>query len=344
VRELNFRSVPDVWGYFSVDSTGRVHEFADSQIGHLFAWGSDREEARRKMVMVLKEVSIRGDIHTTVEYLADLLQTSDYKRNAISTQWLDKRISANVVPAKPNSLLVAVLGAVWTAQGALSARRRAYLDCVERGQLPSEELLSLSTPAELIYDDTKFNFKVCATGPSTLDVECNSSSVDVHVRQLSDGGMLVVVGGKSHVVYGASESAGLRLMIDGATCMFTHEYDPTVIRAAQTGKLAKCSVPDGTHLRKGDTFAQVEVMKMFLPLVVPEAGVVTFAKAEGTVLAAGDLIARLALDDSTTVHKSSDFTGQLPQSWPHCSFRPLRGWQPALPAFHHHQLDLAPSA
>ena len=315
VRELNFRSVPDVWGYFSVDSTGRVHEFADSQIGHLFAWGSDREEARRKMVMVLKEVSIRGDIHTTVEYLADLLQTSDYKCNAISTQWLDKRISANVVPAKPNSLLVAVLGAVWSAKGALDARQQEYLDCVERGQLPSAELLSLNTPVELIYDDTKYIFRVSATGPSTLDVECNGSSVDVHCRQLSDGGMLVVVGGKSHVVYGSEESAGLRLMVDGATCMFTQEYDPTVIRAAQTGKLAKCSVPDGTHLTKGDTFAQVEVMKMFLPLVVPESGVLTFAKAEGSILSPGDLIARLQLDDSSAVHKSSDFEGQLPQSW-----------------------------
>ena len=43
LQELNFRSTRDVWGYFSVDSSGRVHEFADSQIGHLFAWGSSRE-------------------------------------------------------------------------------------------------------------------------------------------------------------------------------------------------------------------------------------------------------------------------------------------------------------
>ena len=50
VSELNFRSTPSVWGYFSVDSSGRVHEFADSQIGHLFSWGRHREEARRNMV------------------------------------------------------------------------------------------------------------------------------------------------------------------------------------------------------------------------------------------------------------------------------------------------------
>ncbi len=55
VSELNFRSTPSVWGYFSVDSSGRVHEFADSQIGHLFSWGRHREEARRNMVGVLGE-------------------------------------------------------------------------------------------------------------------------------------------------------------------------------------------------------------------------------------------------------------------------------------------------
>jgi biotin carboxylase len=54
VSELNFRSTPSVWGYFSVDSSGRVHEFADSQIGHLFSWGRHREEARRNMVTDLK--------------------------------------------------------------------------------------------------------------------------------------------------------------------------------------------------------------------------------------------------------------------------------------------------
>ena len=30
VAELNFRSTPDVWGYFSVKSGGGIHEFSDS--------------------------------------------------------------------------------------------------------------------------------------------------------------------------------------------------------------------------------------------------------------------------------------------------------------------------
>lgn len=33
--ELNFKSNSNVWGYFSVNSAGGVHEYADSQFGHL---------------------------------------------------------------------------------------------------------------------------------------------------------------------------------------------------------------------------------------------------------------------------------------------------------------------
>ena len=64
IQELNFRSSRNVWGYFSVDSSGNVHEFADSQIGHLFSWGPNREEARKNLVMALNDVSIRGEIRT----------------------------------------------------------------------------------------------------------------------------------------------------------------------------------------------------------------------------------------------------------------------------------------
>jgi hypothetical protein len=84
-QELNFRSSTNVWGYFSVGSTGGLHEFADSQV---FAYGADRGEARKNMVVALKEMGIRGDFRTTVEYLIKLLQTDALKGNSFTTGWL----------------------------------------------------------------------------------------------------------------------------------------------------------------------------------------------------------------------------------------------------------------
>lgn len=55
VQELNFRSNKNVWGYFSVAAAGGLHEFADSQFGHCFSWGENREEAISYVHTVLKK-------------------------------------------------------------------------------------------------------------------------------------------------------------------------------------------------------------------------------------------------------------------------------------------------
>ena len=39
------RSAQDVWYYFSVKSGSSIHQFSDSQIGHVFAKGHDRAQA-----------------------------------------------------------------------------------------------------------------------------------------------------------------------------------------------------------------------------------------------------------------------------------------------------------
>ena len=48
------------------------------------------------MVIALREMSIRSDFRTTVEYLTNLLETDSFMSNRIDTGWLDKRISERV--------------------------------------------------------------------------------------------------------------------------------------------------------------------------------------------------------------------------------------------------------
>jgi len=45
------------------------------------------------MVVALKELSIRGDFRTTVEYLTKLLETDSFQNNGCDTGWLDNLIS-----------------------------------------------------------------------------------------------------------------------------------------------------------------------------------------------------------------------------------------------------------
>lgn len=50
----------------------------------------------RNMVVALKELSIRGDFRTTVEYLIKLLETESFQQNRIDTGWLDRLIAEKV--------------------------------------------------------------------------------------------------------------------------------------------------------------------------------------------------------------------------------------------------------
>ena len=71
-------------------------ECAFLQFGHLFAKGDTREAAIRAMGVALKEVKIRGEIRTIIDYATEMIQSPDFVGNNIHTGWLDSRIASHV--------------------------------------------------------------------------------------------------------------------------------------------------------------------------------------------------------------------------------------------------------
>jgi acetyl-CoA carboxylase/biotin carboxylase 1 len=332
IQELNFRSTPNVWGYFSMDSSGSIHEYADSQFGHLFASGNDREEARRNMVLALKELSIRGDISTTVDYISKLIEFDDFVDNNIDTGWLDKLIKENadelssagmkrsVSSAKLQSLVndtKAVIGALILAFDGCSEDEKQFHTALTKGQLPQQSLLAMEREIELILDGVKYRLTCKRNSANRFSVEvtgCPEKKVYANIRRLSDGGYLTDIGGKSRVAYLTSRgdaASGMRITIGGVTVSFSPDYDPTCLRTDVAGKLVKKLVPDGTHLKKGDAYCEIEVMKMFMPLKVTETGTLTWQNNEGAALSPGDLIASFDLDNPENVASTIIFEGDL---------------------------------
>ena len=61
-----------------------IPRYADSQFGHCFSWGENRERARENLVVALKELSIRGDFRTIIEHLVMILEKQEFQvRNNI---------------------------------------------------------------------------------------------------------------------------------------------------------------------------------------------------------------------------------------------------------------------
>jgi len=312
MHELNFRSSSNVWGYFSVGAASSIHNFSDSQFGHIFAYGENRQASRKHMVVALKELSIRGDFRTTVEYLIKLLETPAFEDNTITTGWLDELISKRLTAERPDPMIAVVCGAVTKAHLASEACLLEYRSGLERGQIPSKDVLKTVFPIEFIYEGMKYKFTATRSSTDSYTLFINGTRAVVGIRALSDGGLLVLLGGRSHSVYWKEEVGAIRMSVDSKTCLLEQENDPTQLRSPSPGKLVKFTVENGEHVKKGQTYAEVEVMKMYMPLIAQEDGLVNLIKQPGATLEAGDILGILALDDPSKVKSALPFHGQLP--------------------------------
>ncbi|KAG0050037.1 acetyl-coenzyme-A carboxylase, partial [Linnemannia elongata] len=332
MHDLNFRSSTNVWGYFSVSSAGGLHEFADSQFGHIFAYGQDRGQSRKNMVVALKELSIRGDFRTTVEYLIRLLETQEFEENTINTGCLDSLISNNLTAERPETMLAVMCGAVNRAHTISENCLKEYKKSLEKGQIPSKDVLRSVNQLDFIYDGVRYNFTATRSGPNSYTMYLNGSMISISVRPLTDGGLLVLLDGKAHTTYSLEEVQATRLMVDGKTCLLEKENDPTQLRSPSPGKLVRFLVESGDHVKASQAYAEIEVMKMYMPLIATEDGIVQFIKQPGTTLDAGDIIGILSLDDPSRVKHAKPFEGQLPPmgqptihgAKPHQRYRELR--------------------
>jgi acetyl-CoA carboxylase/biotin carboxylase 1 len=316
MHDLNFRSSSNVWGYFSVSSASSIHSFSDSQFGHIFAYGENRAASRKHMVVALKELSIRGDFRTTVEYLIKLLETPAFENNTITTSWLDELISTKLTAERPDPMIAVICGAIAKAHIASEACTNEFRASLEKGQVPSKDMLKTGFNIDFIYDGQRYKFAATRSSGDTYFLFINSSKCTVGVRVLADGGLLVLLNGKSHNVYWKEEVGATRLSVDGKTCLLEQENDPTQLRTPSPGKLVKFTIENGEHVKKGQSFAEVEVMKMFMPLLAQEDGVVNFIKQPGATLEAGDVLGMLALDDPSKIKSAQPFLGSIPEFGP----------------------------
>lgn len=201
IEEISFRNSMNCWGYFSVASNSKIHPYADSQFGHIFARGNTREEARRELLAALKDLTIRGDISNTVEYLQTLLQQDGFINNQHNTSWLDGLISQNTLALKkPSKLSTVLCGAIFTIFQRIKENKSKYLWYINRGQEPPNELIQTVFPLDLIFQDTKYILTGYWSGNQNVIFEMNQSFVEAEYKVLKDGGLAVLISGEKHIV------------------------------------------------------------------------------------------------------------------------------------------------
>lgn len=67
-------------------------------------------------------------------------------------------------------------------------------------------------------------------------------------------------------------------------CCIQNDHDPSKLVAETPCKLLRYLVSDGSHIDADTPYAEVEVMKMCMPLLSPASGVLQFKMAEGQAM------------------------------------------------------------
>jgi acetyl-CoA carboxylase / biotin carboxylase 1 len=312
IERVKFQSTPNVWGYFSVGVNGGIHEYADSQFGHVFAKGPTREQARRSLILALKEIEVKGDIRTTVEYLVKLLETKEFIENTIDTSWLDGIIKEKSVRIEMPQDLVVVSAAIYQAYKHVQDGMNEIKASFEMGQVSTGSIPSINYfPTEVAYLDTKYTFQVQRKASDIYRLTIGSNTIDAQVTKTADGALLATFGGETHRITGLEEPLGLRLRLDGNTIMMPSIVDPSEFRTDVTGKVVRYLKENGEDIKAGEPFVEIEAMKMIMPVKATEAGKITNALSSGSVIAAGDLLASIELKDPSKVKKIATFAGKL---------------------------------
>ena len=201
IERVKFQSTNKVWGYFSVGANGGIHEFADSQFGHLFAHGATREDARKALVLALKELDVRGDIRTTVEYLIKLLETKAFKENTIDTSWLDGIIREKAVTVEVEPQTAALSAAVYRTHRLVQTQTEDFIGALAKGQTTLSSLSAMMKfPMEITFEDVKYAFMARTLGPNHYSLSINSQDIEVRVREQPDKSLLCNIAGKGHCI------------------------------------------------------------------------------------------------------------------------------------------------
>eukprot|EP01055_Gregarina_sp_Pseudo9_P005146 Gregarina_sp_Pseudo_9__5145@NODE_543_length_2603_cov_5_671217_g513_i0_p1_GENE_NODE_543_length_2603_cov_5_671217_g513_i0NODE_543_length_2603_cov_5_671217_g513_i0_p1_ORF_typecomplete_len834_score176_79CPSase_L_D2/PF02786_17/2_4e59Biotin_carb_C/PF02785_19/1_5e23Biotin_carb_C/PF02785_19/6_9e03Biotin_carb_N/PF00289_22/1_1e22ATPgrasp_3/PF02655_14/3_2e16Biotin_lipoyl/PF00364_22/2_1e03Biotin_lipoyl/PF00364_22/2_5e12ATPgrasp/PF02222_22/2e11ATPgrasp_Ter/PF15632_6/2_4e10Dala_Dala_lig_C/PF07478_13/3e10ATPgr len=336
IHELSFESSPHVWAYFSVGTTSRIHQYADSQFGHIFATGPNREAARTVLLLSLRSLIVRGEICTNVEALQKILESPDFINNETYTTWVEQKVRfASPFPPKSvvgTGVLSAVLfAAVYKASRHFADQDAQFISRLSQGQVPQPIFVTFH--CEFVYrDTTKFSLDCYLRSPLEIRVEMNGSWVDCEFtpilptgenqdssnsRPRGDTGWYFMNGGLDgrhrRVCFREDRRQdNLRVTVSGNTYNFTKEKDPTQIRAPFSGKLVRWMVPTGQPISKGQPYAEIEIMKMYVQLSCDDAGILTHVLSEGAVFSAGDLLATMELPEGQVVLRPVLFEGKFP--------------------------------
>ncbi|CAD2111750.1 biotin carboxylase subunit of acetyl CoA carboxylase, putative [Plasmodium vinckei] len=301
VKNVNFQNSKDVWGYFSINN-GFVHEFSDSQIGHIFAKGETREMARKNLILALRKLNIDGEIKTVTKYLAKILESKAFIDNNITTNWLDvvierkKNIYYNtfhiiILCAAIFKLLIYFMKEMENMEDSLNREDIAIKSENSINDISLKGKMKRAYIFDIIFQNVKYMFKGYNTGEDLYKLNINDQEIEILAKYDKENNKIFASFHNQTYIYTCIEdSLGTHMNLGKDNVFIPVITNPYHLISNTNGKIVKYLIKDGEKINKFDDYIEVEAMKMIMTFKSTETGILKHKMSEGAMIKIGDLL------------------------------------------------------
>ncbi|ETB63002.1 hypothetical protein YYC_00609 [Plasmodium yoelii 17X] len=322
VKNVNFQNSKDVWGYFSINN-GFVHEFSDSQIGHIFAKGETREIARKNLILALRKLSIDGEIKTVTKYLAKILESKAFIDNNITTNWLDvvierkKNIYYNafhiiILCAAIFKLLIYFMKEMENTEDSLNREDIAIKSENNINDISLNGKMKRAHIFDIIFQNVKYKFKGYNTGEDLYKLNINDQEIEILAKYDKENNKIFASFHNQTYIYTCIEdSLGTHMNLGKDNVFIPVITNPYHLISNTNGKIVKYLIKDGEKINKFDDYIEVEAMKMIMTFKSTETGILKHKMSEGAMIKIGDLLGVIEKEKDNQNYQNDDNNNKI---------------------------------
>ncbi len=298
-------------------STGKIHKFKtdnairidtgvrsgdevsphyDPMLAKLIAYGDTRDEALRALTQALDNTAALG-VTTNLPFLRDLLDHAEVQNGTATTSFLDDTYPGGPPQTAITSQTTALAAALLLRSENDKAQAQSLLPDTTLAGFSSDG--GLPIPSDISLDGDLHRLTATGVGTDQITVSGDGWTHTISSAPRIDGSRTTA----HHAPDGADglylQTAGHHLHVSRAQPWATTDATSTgALTAPMPGLLVALNVANGDTVKKGDTLAVLEAMKMQHQLTAAADGVVAALHVEaGQQLSKGALI--LTMEDPT---------------------------------------------
>jgi geranyl-CoA carboxylase alpha subunit len=282
-----------------VASGGEVSPFYDSMVAKVIAYGSNRDEARRKLIHGLGHTALFGTASNR-DFLIDVLEQPVFADGQATTAFIEEVYGDS--GWKPEPVKPAELAAVGLIEHTLGQRAAVAEAPVSQELLDWSSARDLETILRYQLDGADHRVSVRPADGGGYRVLVDDVELTARLNQIeSDHAKLTIDGGGCDLKFWRHPHGRLYValsersfsVIEAAALAADEEVagGDGLIKAPMHGQLLEILVSEGDRVEIGDKLAVLEAMKMQHEILAEVAGTVVSVVAEaGTQIAADERI------------------------------------------------------